>query len=157
MNGVHVSDLGCADKPVDAEITFVGGCFADTNSLIRQLRMHGICIRFGIHCHSPNIQLLTGANYSNGDFPAIGYQYFFKHALFVKMIALKTPQWCFSVLKRYVGRTLKRVCPNSTGFAFSITACVITPLTSALISFITFIASIMQTTVSGFTSVPTST
>ena len=47
--------------------------------------------------------------------------------------------------------------PNSTGLAFSTMTWVMTPLASALISFITFIASMMQTTVSGLTSVPTST
>ena len=43
-----------------------------------------------------------------------------------------------------------------TGLAFSTITWVMTPLTSALISFMTFIASMMQTTVSGPTSVPTS-
>src|SRR5579885_520153 len=56
----------------------------------------------------------------------------------------------------HVGRSLNRGWPNSTGLAFSSKVCVMTPLTSALISFMTFIASMMQTTVSGPTSVPTS-
>ena len=49
------------------------------------------------------------------------------------------------------GRTLNNGWPNSTGLAFSTITCVMTPFTSALISFITFIASMMQTTVSGLT------
>ena len=44
------------------------------------------------------------------------------------------------------GRTLNKGWPNSTGLAFSTKTWVMTPLTSALISFITFIASMMQTT-----------
>ena len=55
------------------------------------------------------------------------------------------------------GRILNNGWPNSTGLAFSTITWVMTPLASALISFITFIASMMQTTVSGLTSVPTST
>ena len=47
--------------------------------------------------------------------------------------------------------------PNCTGLPFSATTSAITPLISALISFITFIASMMQTTVSSFTSFPIST
>src|SRR5262250_3063786 len=54
-------------------------------------------------------------------------------------------------------RTLKSTCPNCTGLPFSATTSAMTPLVSALISFITFIASIMQTTVSSSTFVPTST
>ena len=54
-------------------------------------------------------------------------------------------------------RTLKRTCPNCTGLPFSATTSAMTPPISALISFITFIASIMQTTVSSVTVFPTST
>src|SRR5204862_7309497 len=47
--------------------------------------------------------------------------------------------------------------PNCTGVLFSATTSAMTPLVSALIAFITFIASIMQATVSSPTFVPTST
>ncbi len=57
----------------------------------------------------------------------------------------------------HVGRILNKGWPNSTGFAFSTQTCVMMPLASALISFMTFIASMMQTTVSGLTSLPIST
>src|SRR5580693_5804434 len=54
-------------------------------------------------------------------------------------------------------RTRKRAWPNWTGFPLSAMTSAITPFVSALISFITFIASIMQTTVSSVTAFPTST
>ena len=47
--------------------------------------------------------------------------------------------------------------PNCTGLPFSASTSVITPSVSALISFITFIASMMQSTVSGETRSPTFT
>src|SRR5207302_10165339 len=54
-------------------------------------------------------------------------------------------------------RTRKRTWPNWTGLLPSATTSAMTPLVSALISFITFIASMMQTTVSSLTFDPTST
>src|SRR6476661_3211795 len=54
-------------------------------------------------------------------------------------------------------RTRYNTWPNCTGLPFSATISAITPSVSALISFITFIASIIQTTVSSVTSLPTST
>src|SRR5437764_14687397 len=54
-------------------------------------------------------------------------------------------------------RTRYSTWPNCTGLPFSATISAITPFVSALISFITFIASIIHTTVSSFTSLPTST
>ena len=47
--------------------------------------------------------------------------------------------------------------PNSTGLPLSARISVMVPESSALISFMTFMASMMQTTVSALTTVPTST
>src|SRR5712691_7293003 len=55
------------------------------------------------------------------------------------------------------GSTRKRVCPNSTGWAFSTHTSRITPWTSDSISFMIFIASMMHTIIPGDTRVPTST
>ena len=153
MNRVHVRDFRRADDAVNAQITFRRRRFADANGFVGQLHVHGIGIRLRINGHGADVQFLAGADDPNGDFAAIGDQNFFKHGLSVKANRINE---CFR-RRSQAGRTLNNGWPNSTGLAFSTRTCVMTPLTSALISFITFIASMMQTTVSGLTSVPIST
>ena len=115
------------------------------------LDVHGIGIRFRINRDRADIQFLAGADDADGDFSAIGDQNFFKHGL------VKVRVEADGCRRLQFGRILNNGWPNSTGLAFSTKIWVMTPLTSALISFITFIASMMQTTVSGLTSVPIST
>src|SRR5207253_11105276 len=115
---------------------FAAWRFTDANRFIRYLDVHRIGIRIRVDRHRPNVQLLAGTDNANGDLATVSDQDFFEHQF---------------------GRILNMAWPNSTGLAFSTRICVITPLTSALISFMTFIASMMQTTVSGLTSEPTST
>src|SRR5207248_7627673 len=86
------------------------------------------------------------ANDAQRNFTASGNQDFFEHPLLPPNRR---------AARNY--RTRKRTWPNWTGLLCSATTSAITPLVSALISFITFIASIMQTTLSSFTFVPTST
>ena len=153
MDGVDVGDFRRADDAVDAEVAFVAGGFADADGFVGQLDVHGIGVRLRINRDGADVQFLAGADDADGDFSAVGDQNFFKHGLSVKANRVQAevlPQFQF-------GRILNNGWPNSTGLAFSTRIWVMTPLTSALISFITFIASMMQTTVSGLTSVPTST
>ncbi len=154
MNRVHVRYFRRADDAVNAQVTVRRRGLADANRLIRQLHVHRIGVRLGINGNGADIQFLAGANNPNGNLSAIGDQYFFKHGLLMSSDKIK-PAKCRR--GQAGGRTLNNGWPNSTGLAFSTKTWVMTPLTSALISFITFMASMMQTTVSGLTSVPTST
>jgi hypothetical protein len=107
--------------------------------------VHGIGVHLRIDRDGADVQFFAGADDADGDFPAIGDQNFFKHGLSVKANRVQAdalPPFQF-------GRTLNKGWPNSTGLPFSTKTWVTTPLTSALISFITFMASMMQTTVSG--------
>ncbi len=157
MDGVHVGDFRRADDAVDAQVALAAGRFADADGFVGQLDVHGVGIRLGINGHRADVQFLAGADDADGDFSAIGYQNFFKHAVVGKTVSPAGRSGMPTEPAHQVGRILNNGWPNSTGLAFSTRTWVMTPLASALISFITFIASMMQTTVSGFTSVPTST
>ena len=64
-----------------AQVTISGGGLADANRLVRQLNVHGIHVRLGIDRHGSDAQLLARTDDPNGNFPAIGYKDFFKHAV----------------------------------------------------------------------------
>jgi hypothetical protein len=40
VNGVHISDLGGTNDPIDPQIALAGGCFADADGLVGQLDVH---------------------------------------------------------------------------------------------------------------------
>src|SRR6267378_1028592 len=139
--GIDISYFCRTYDAINAEIAFACRGFTDTDRLVRQLHMHGIRVRLRINRYRANIQFLARTNDADSNFPAISYQEFLKH----------------DGISPAQGRSLNNGWPNSTGLAFSTNTWVIVPLASALISFMTFMASMMQTTVSGLTSVPTST
>jgi hypothetical protein len=137
------------------------------------LDMERIDIRFRVNRQRANAQLLASANNPQRNFSAIGDQNFFKHRnvlrqplrlLQASASLAESPAWadrpcvCPTIRFRYCDhRTRKRTCPNCTGLPFSTPTSAMTPFVSALISFITFMASMMQTTVSSVTCAPTST
>src|SRR5213078_1092290 len=98
-----------------------------------------------------NAELFARTNDAQRDFPTIGNQNFLKH------MDTRCGAPGGRALPRLPQRTRNSTWPNWTGLPFSATTSAMTPLVSALISFITFIASIMQTTVSSVTVFPTST
>jgi len=55
MDGINIGDLGGADDPVNAEVTFAAGCFPDADGLVRHLHVHGVGIHFGINRHRADI------------------------------------------------------------------------------------------------------
>ena len=81
MYRVHVRHFRGADNAVNAQVTVRRRGLADANRLIGQLHVHRIGIRLGIDGNGADIQFLAGANNPNGNLPAIGDQYFFKHGL----------------------------------------------------------------------------
>ena len=72
MNRVHIRDLGRADDTVNAEVTLVGGGFADADGFIRELNVHRVGVHLGIDRHRANVQLFARADDTNGDLTAIG-------------------------------------------------------------------------------------
>src|SRR5262245_21314646 len=165
MDRIDVSDFGGRDDPVDAEIAIIAWAVPNADGFIGYLNVHRICVGLGVNGNGFDVQFATRADDAHGDFATIGDQDFFKHKGEgsngggkgrLRQI-LNPPRYSAIVWWTYDGRILNRVWPNSTGLAFSDTTALMTPRASALISFITFIASMMQTTVSGLTSVPTST
>src|SRR5579883_557105 len=157
MDSVYISNLGGADDAVDSQVTFASGSAANANRFVRQLNVHRIRVGLGIDGHCANVQLFAGSDNPYSDLASVCYQHFLEHVGFWRG---KVRSLCHEYPDEesvQPGRILNKGCPNSTGLAFSTMTWVMTPLASALISFITFMASMMHTTVSGFTSVPTST
>ena len=135
MNSVDVRDFRCADDPVDLKVTIGARGLADTYSFIGQLHMERVYVGLGVDSYGGDPEFFAGANDPEGDLTPVRNQNFAKHNYF----------------------TRNRDWPNCTGVPFSTRISRMDPLTSALISFITFIASMMHTTVSSVTSCPTST
>src|SRR5439155_17822624 len=81
MDSVHIGDFRGADNAVDPQITLACRRFANTNGLFGQLHVHRVDIRLRIDRDGPDIELLAGADDTNGNFPAVGDQDFFEHAL----------------------------------------------------------------------------
>ena len=72
MDRIHIADFSNTDDLGNQQVTLCGSCRPDTNSLIRQLYRQTVFIRFGIHHHGLNTQLLTGTDDPEGDFAAVG-------------------------------------------------------------------------------------
>ncbi len=81
MDGIHVGDFGGADDAVNAQVAFAAGAFADADGFVGQLDVHGVGVRLGIDGDGADVEFLAGADDADGNFPAVGYQNFFKHAV----------------------------------------------------------------------------
>ena len=134
VDGVGVGDLGGADDAVDFEIAVGARSRADADGFVSELNVEAVLIGFGIDGDGLDADLLAGADDAEGDLAAIG----------------ETSAAVGAAGPFYLRR--KRACPNWTGLPFSALISAMVPATSALISFITFMASTIQTTVSGVTS-----
>ena len=140
MDRLDVADLGRADDAVDLQIAVGGLGRADAIGLVGQVEVGGAAVGLAEDGDRLDAQLAAGADDPQGDLAAIGDQNAFEHAC---------PTACVS--------TLNSGWPNSTGSPFSTSTATIFPATSAGISLKTFIASTMQTVVSGPTWSPTLT
>ena len=138
MNRLHVADLGGADDPVDLQVAVGGLGRADAIGFVGQFQVGGAAVGLAEDGHGLDAQLAAGAEDAQGDFAAVGNQDSLEHG--------------YSPVS-----TLNRGCPNSTGAPFSTSTATIRPETSAGIWLNTFMASTMQTTVSGPTWSPTLT
>src|SRR6266581_2640990 len=113
--------------------------------------MQRIDVRLGVDRHGADSELFASANHAQRDLTTIGNQDFFKHD--GRARPLDAPISAAALNHR----TRNSTWPNCTGLPFSANTSAMTPLVSALISFITFIASMIQTTESSLTVFPTST
>ena len=168
MDGVHVGDFCGRDESVDSQIAVGRGAVSDADGLVGNLDMHRVGVRLGIDGHRFDVHLAAGADDAHGDFTTVGDQDLFKHDRYrnipVPDSTTSSLPGIGSISEQAAGeppiqsgRILNRTWPNSTGLPFSATMDVMMPRASALISFMTFMASKMQTTVSGPTSLPIST
>ena len=81
VDGIHVGDLRGADDAVDPQVALAGGRFADADGFVGHLHVHRVGVRLGIDRHRADVQFLAGADDADGDFAAVGYQDFLKHAV----------------------------------------------------------------------------
>lgn len=79
MDGVNIGYFCCGDNCRYVEITIDAGRRADTNSLICKPHMEGVIIYLGIDGNGAYPQLFAGPDNPQGNFTAVGYQYFGKH------------------------------------------------------------------------------
>ena len=137
MDRLHVADLGRADDAVDLQVAVGGLGRADAIGLVGQFQIGGAAVGLAEDGHRLDAQLAAGADDPQGDLAPIGNQNSLEHHARVS--------------------TLNNGWPNSTGSPFSTSTVTILPDTSAGISLKTFMASTMQTVVSGPTWSPTLT
>src|SRR6185369_818705 len=114
---------------------------SNTNCLVGEARMKAVAIGFGVHRDRADTQFLGRADHSQRDLAAVGNQDFPEH----------------SRLDAHRGRIENSASPYTTGRPFSTSLAVMMPATSASISFISFIDSMMHSTWPGSTASPTRT
>ncbi len=139
MDGVHVGDFGGADHVRNVQIAFRAARRADAHGLVGKAHVQGVAIGFGVDGHGANAQFLAGADDPQGDFTAVGNQNLAEHHGWKNT---PRPRYFFFL----AGRRAKSDWPYSTGWPFSASTPTISPPISASISFISFMASMMQTT-----------
>src|SRR5688572_1154609 len=129
MNRVGAGDLSRGDDAGDAEVTLFGRGGADADVVIGIADVKGIAVGLGMHGDGLDAHLLAGRDDAKGDLAAIGDEDFREH-----------------VADRSYTFTAKSFSPYSTGCPFCGKTLTMVPSMSDSISFISFIASMMQRT-----------
>ena len=130
VDGVDVGDFRRRDDAVHhADSSELLGPGPMQMASSARLDVHGLVVGLGIDGDRLDAEFLAGADDAQGDFAAVGDEDFVEHAGSAGLIS-------------------KSGLSNCTGVASSTRTRVMTPCISALISFMTFIASMMQTVVS---------
>src|SRR5208337_3219142 len=146
MDRIHVRDLRRADHLGNIQVTIAAPRWPDANRLVRKTNVKRVAVSFGIDGDCRNPKFLTCGQYSKGNLAAIGDQNFSEH------FAWRTSAYFFPS-----GRMPKSGSPYSTGWPFSTNTLTTSPATSDSISFINFIASMMQSACPDSTRAPTFT
>jgi hypothetical protein len=82
MDGVAAGAAGHVHELIDAKITFARGCRANGISFVGEADVKACAVDFTEDDDGTDAKFATGAQNAHGDFPAIGDQDFFEHALF---------------------------------------------------------------------------
>ena len=80
MDGFHIRNFRGTDDPVDLEIAFRTGRFANADRFIRQLDVERIGVGLGVDGHTADAEFLAGADDAHRNFTPVGNQNFVKHA-----------------------------------------------------------------------------
>ena len=131
MDRVDVGDLGRADDRRNVQVAAGALGRSDADRLVGEAHVRGVAVGLGIDGDGLNPQFLAGANDANRDFAAVGDEDLFKPV-----------------------RMANSASPYSTGWPFITSLLSMMPECSASISFISFIDSMMQSTLPGCTVSP---
>src|SRR5579872_6317231 len=168
MNGIGVGDFGRADNCWNIQITQRQLWRPDADGLVGEAHWQRVAVGFAVDGDGFDSQLFAGADYPEGNFTAVGYEDFLEHESALAQARARTPVPPQSHLfptnrvyatmsfvgygrprpyKRYfLGRIANSSWLYSIGWPFFVKHFIISPATSASISFISFIASTMQST-----------
>ncbi len=156
VNGVGLGDFGCRDDAVGLEIAVAAGPRTDAHRLVGKLHVQRIDIGLGVDRHGLHSQFAAGADHPEGDFASVGNEDFREHRRWVGGSDYREGAKRHDrTNRRYLSR--KRMSPNWTGVESSTLTSAIVPLISALISFMTFMASMMHRVCPSLTGSPTLT
>src|SRR5215469_16822048 len=132
MDGFGAGDLAGGDDGGNIEIGLRRRRWAHTHAFIRQLDVHRLAVGGGMNRHGGDAHLLAGADDAKRDFAAVGDEDFFEHQVMTQ-----------------------RVWPNSTGVPSVTLISVTVPARGAVMAFMVFIASTMNSVSPSFTVLPT--
>ena len=79
MDGVGPGDFGGGDEARDVEVTVAARGAADADVVVGEADVQRLPVRFRIHRHGLDAQLLARADHPQGNLPAVGDQHFLEH------------------------------------------------------------------------------
>src|SRR5579871_6472192 len=126
MNSVNVGNFSRADHCRNVEIAFRRARRPNANGFVGKSYVQRIAVSVTVNGNSLHAQFFTGADHAQGNFSTICNQYLLKHY--------------------FLGRIANSGCPYSTGCPLLTSTFTTSPEASASISFMSFMASIMQST-----------
>src|SRR5579864_1834136 len=129
MDGINICDLGRTNDSRDIQVALRRARWANADGFVGKSNRKGIAIGLTVDRNCADAEFLTGADNAKRNFSAIGNEDFIKHSL-----------------ELHRGRMLNSPCAYSTGWPLLTRRLTISPLTSASISFISFMASMMHST-----------
>src|SRR5580704_794716 len=182
MDCVDVGDFSRADHLRDVQVALARTSRPNAHGFIRKTHVQRVAVRLGIDCDRGDAQFLARIDHAQGNLTAISYKDFSKHlrpkiaqapagGIFLAMTNphrldrlpnnSRTYFRKLRILWHYfffpVGRSANSGSPYSTGWPFSISTRTTSPPTSASISFMSFMASMMHTVCPASTKSPTRT
>ncbi len=96
MDAVRAGDLCRGDDRRDAQVGLSGGGRADAHRLIGERHVHQIAVGSRMDRYGLDAQFLAGTQHSQGDFAAVGDQYFFQHRRLSAVQTMVNSGWSYS-------------------------------------------------------------